>query len=72
MTKTLLTTKIKDRLDEILTDYMSLDNQISAGLSNDSQFFGSLKYYELCAQKAELGKAHTKLTDALVAIESYL
>ena len=51
---------------------MSLDYQISAGLSNDSQFFGSLKYYELCAQKAELGKAHTKLTDALVAIESYL
>lgn len=72
MTKTILTNKIKDRLDEILTDYMSLDHLISVSLSKDSQLFGSLKYYELCAQKAELGKAHTKLTDALVAIESYL
>lgn len=72
MTKTILTNKIKDRLDEILTDYLSADQQIADGIANNSQFFGSMRYYELCAQKADLGKAHTKLTDALVAIESYL
>ena len=66
------TNKIKARLDEILRDYLSADLQIEAGMHNDSEFFGSLKYYELQAKKAELGKAHHKLTDALVAIEMYM
>ena len=41
-------------------------------MSNDSDFFGSMKYYELQTKKAELSKAHSKLTDALVAIEMYM
>lgn len=63
---------IKDRLDEILTDYLGADQQIEAGMHNDPDFFGSMKYYELQAKKADLGKAHTKLTDALVALEMYM
>lgn len=63
---------IKAKLDEILRDYLGADQQIEAGMANDSEFFGSMKYYELQAEKAELGKAHSKLTDALVAIEMYM
>ena len=66
------TTAIKAKLDEILKDYLDADQQIEAGMHNDSEFFGSMKYYELQAKKAELSKAHSKLTDALVAIEMYM
>lgn len=64
--------QIKTKLDEILTDYNGIDTQISAGMHNDPEFFGSYKYYQMQAKKAELGTAHTKLTNALVAIEQYL
>lgn len=64
--------QIKAKLDEVLTDYNDTDTQIIAAIHNDSEFFGSLRYYEMQAKKAELSKAHTKLTDALVAIEQYL
>lgn len=64
--------QIKAKLDEILSDYFSIDTQISAGLRNDSEFFGSYEYYQLQAKRTELGTAHTKLTNALVAIEQYL
>lgn len=63
---------IKARLDEVLTEYLGIDAQIEAGMHNDPDFFGSMKYYELQAKKADLGKAHTKLTDALVALEMYM
>ena len=63
---------IKAKLDELLREYMSADRQIESGKHNDSEFFGSMKYYELQAKKAELSKAHSKLTDALVAIEMYM
>ena len=69
---TVTTDEIKDRLDEILKDYLGADQEIEAGMHNDSEFFGSMKYYELQAKKAELSKAHSKLTDALVAIEMYM
>lgn len=64
--------QIKSKLDEILSDYFSIDTQISAGIRNDPEFFGSYEYYQLQAKRAELGTAHTKLTNALVAIEQYL
>lgn len=64
--------QIKAKLDEVLTDYNDTDTQIIAAIHNDSEFFGSLRYYEMQAKKAELSKAHTKLTNALVAIEQYL
>ncbi len=64
--------QIKAKLDEVLTDYNDTDTQIIASIHNDSEFFGSLRYYKMQAKKAELSKAHTKLTDALVAIEQYL
>lgn len=63
---------IKAKLDDLLRDYMDTDYQIEAGISNDSEFFGSHKYYELQDQKTSLRLAHTKLTDALVAIEMYM
>jgi hypothetical protein len=63
---------IKTKLDEILTEYLSIDSQIEAGMHNDPEFFGSYKYYQMQAKKTELGTAHTKLTNALVAIETYL
>lgn len=66
------TTAIKAKLDEILSDYLGTDQEIEAGMHNDSEFFGSMKYFELQAKKAELSKAHSKLTDALVAIEMYM
>ena len=64
--------QIKTKLDEILTDYNGIDTQISAGMHNDPEFFGSHKYYQMHAKKAELGIAHTKLTNALVALETYM
>ena len=64
--------QIKTKLDEILTDYNGIDTQISAGMHNDPEFFGSYKYYQFQAKKTELGTAHTKLTNALVALETYL
>ncbi len=64
--------QIKAKLDEVLTDYNGTDTQIIAAIHNDSEFFGSLRYYEMQAKKAELSKAHSKLTNALVAIEQYL
>lgn len=64
--------QIKTKLDEILTDYNGIDTQISAGMHNDPEFFGSYKYYQLQAKKTELGTAHTKLTNALVALETYM
>lgn len=63
---------IKAKLDETLTEYMGIDSQIEAGMHNDPEFFGSYKYYQMQAKKTELGTAHTKLTNALVAIETYL
>jgi hypothetical protein len=63
---------IKAKLDDLLRDYMDTDYQIEAGMSNDSEFFGSHKYYELQAKKVVLLEAHSKLTDALVAIEMYM
>lgn len=63
---------LKTKLDEILSDYLSIDTQISAGMHNDPEFFGSYKYYQLQAKKTELGTAHTKLTNALVALETYM
>lgn len=63
---------IKTKLDEILTEYLSFDSQIEAGMHNDPEFFGSFKYYQFQAKKTELGTAHTKLTNALVALETYL
>ena len=63
---------IKSKLDEILTEYLSIDSQIEAGMHNDPEFFGSYKYYQMQAKKTELGTAHTKLINALVAIETYL
>lgn len=63
---------IKAKLDELLTEYMSADRQIEAGVHNDSEFFGSYDYYQLQAQKTELSTAHTTLTNALVAIEQYM
>ena len=66
------TSAIKAKLDEILSDYLGADSQIETGMHNDPNFFGSYKYYQLQARKADLGKAHSKLTDALVAIEQYM
>lgn len=63
---------IKTKLDEILTEYLSIDSQIVAGMHNGPEFFGSCKYYQMQAKKTELGTAHTKLTNALVALEIYL
>lgn len=63
---------IKAKLDELLTEYLGADSQIEAGMHNDPEFFGSMKYYQLQTNKAELGKAHHKLTDALVALETYM
>lgn len=63
---------IKTKLDEILTEYLGIDSQIEAGMHNDPEFFGSLKYFQMQAKKTELGTAHTKLTNALVAIEQHL
>lgn len=63
---------IRAKLDEILTEYLGIDSQITAGISNDSEFFGSFRYYEMQAKKTELGTAHTKLTNALVAMELYM
>lgn len=64
--------QIKTKLDEILSDYFSIDTQISAGIHNDPEFFGSYEYYQLQIKRTELGTAHTKLTDALVALETYM
>lgn len=64
--------QIKAKLDEVLTEYCDTDTRIIAAIHNDSEFFGSYRYYQMQAKKAELSKAHTKLTDALVAIEQYL
>lgn len=64
--------QIKAKLDEVLTEYCDTDTQLIASIHNDSEFFGSYRYYQMQAKKAELSKAHTKLTDALVAIEQYL
>ena len=64
--------QIKAKLDEVLTEYSATDTQIIATIHNDSEFFGSLKYFQMQAKKTELGTAHTKLTNALVAIEQYL
>lgn len=63
---------IKTKLDEILTEYLGIDSQIEAGMHNDPEFFGSYKYYQMQAKKGELGTAHTKLTNALVALETYM
>lgn len=63
---------IRAKLDEILTEYLGIDSQITAGTSNDSEFFGSHRYYQLQAKKTELADAYHKLTNALVAIEQYL
>jgi hypothetical protein len=41
-------------------------------MHNDPEFFGSYKYYQMQAKKTELGTAHTKLTNTLVAIDTYL
>lgn len=67
-----MTNKIKTRLDEILSDYLSADQQITAGMHNDSNFFDSPRYHDLTNQKAMLLTAHHKLTDALVAVEMYM
>lgn len=64
--------QIKAKLDEVLTDYNDTDTQIIAAIHNDSEFFGSYKYYQMQAKKTELGTAHTKLTNALVALETYM
>ena len=64
--------QIKAKLDALLTEYMGIDAQIKVGMRKDPEFFGSYKYYQLQAKKTELGTAHTKLTNALVAIEQYL
>lgn len=69
--KTITTDDIKNKLDEVLRDYLAADAQIVAGLQNRG-FFGSLKYYELERDKADLLKKHNKLTDALVTIELYM
>ena len=66
------TAAMKAKLDEILSDYLGTDQRIEAGMHNDPDFFGSMRYYELQAKKADLGKAHNKLTDALVTIELYM
>lgn len=63
---------IKTKLDEILTEYLGIDSQIESGMHNDPEFFGSYKYYQMQAKKVELGTAHTKLTNALVALETYM
>ena len=63
---------IKARLDEVLTEYLGIDAQIEAGIHNDSNFFGSFKYYELHMKKTDLGLEHRKLTDALVTLEKYM
>lgn len=66
------TTKaIKAKLDEILSEYLAADAQIEAGLCNGN-FYGSDKYFELVKIRAERLTAHHKLTDALVAIETYM
>lgn len=69
---TITTDEIKDRLDEILTDYLRIDKQIQDRLSSQNDFFDSDEYHELTNQKAMLLTAHHKLTDALVAIEQYM
>lgn len=63
---------LKAKLGEILTEYNGIDTQITAGMYNDPELFGSYRYYQMQAKKTELGTAHTKLTNALVAIEQYL
>ena len=63
---------IKAKLDELLTDYMGADRQIEAGMHNDPEFFGSMKYYELNAEKTKHADAYHKLTNALVALETYM
>lgn len=65
-------TEIKAKLDDLFTEYLSTYAHIEAGMHNDQEFFGSYKYYQLQAKKTELGTAHAKLTNALVAIETYL
>lgn len=66
------TTKITDRLDEILKGYLSVDQQIQDGLSSIEGFYESDKYNDLKSQKDELRIAYGKLTDALVAINTYM
>ena len=66
------TNQIKKRLDEILSEYLSVDAQIVAGIHNNSEFFGSLDYYVLNSKKDDLLRAYHKLTDALTAIEQYM
>ena len=63
---------IQAKLDELLTEYLGIDSQIEAGMHNDSEFFGSAKYYELNAEKTRTSDAYHKLTNALVALETYL
>lgn len=63
---------IKAKLDELLTKYLSADNQIEAGMHNDPEFFGSMKYYELNTEKTKTSDAYHKLTNALVALETYM
>jgi len=66
------TNQIKKRLDEILSEYLSVDAQIVAGIHNDPEFFGSTHYYVLNSKKDDLLTAHHKLTNALEAIERYM
>ena len=63
---------IKAKLDELLTEYLSADRQIEAGMHNDSEFFGSKRYYDLNAEKTKTSDAYHKLTNALVALETYM
>ena len=63
---------IKARLDEALVQYNGIDQQIGDGMYNDPDFFGSMKYYELQADKTRLGTEYQKLTAALVALEMYM
>jgi hypothetical protein len=63
---------IQAKLAELLTEYRNADRQIKAGMHNDSEFFGSLKYYELNAEKTRTSDAYNRLTNALAAIQTYL
>lgn len=69
---TITTDEIKDRLDEILTEYLNLDKQIQESLGSLPNFYDSDQYHELTNQKAMLLTVHHKLTDALTAIAQYM
>ena len=70
--KTITTTQIKNRLDNILSEYLAIDKELQDGLSRSSDFFDSDRYHDLTNKKAVLLTAHGKLTDALIAIEQYM